>query len=498
MNNASFYELLADGLQLWLKGEQIGFKVFQGKLSPELREKLVAAKPDLLRTLLPGRRYSLCSFPQQRLWFLEQFEGASPVYNIHATHMLCGKLNMSALQQSVDRLIQRHEAFRTSFHALDGQPYQQIHDSMMLQIPVKDLSAESEANQPAKLQQLLVEEVETEFELETAPLIRVKLYKLAEEKHALLILTHHIIFDGWSLGLTINELSANYSAICAGEDSETTMPGVQYSDHVMWQREWFLGDGAQRQLDYWTEKLSGELAPLELPYDKPRPPIQSIDGDVEFDRFEADLIQKMSERARQENVSLFMFLVTAVNVLIMRYSNQEDILLGMPVANRKRKEVESIVGYFANTLVLRNDLSGNPTFSEMLQRVRAVCLEAFNNEDTPFEQIVGVLQPERDRSRTPIFQAMVSYDETASHARSMGELTMERLSVERKVARTDLAIWLTKESDHIRFAFEYASHLFERNTIKRLVAGMKSLAEAAAADTSIAISELPVMPAQEE
>jgi len=494
MNSKMLYELLSDGLQIWLKGDQIGFKVFQGKLSPELREKLIAAKPELLSNLLSDRRYSLCSFPQQRLWFLEQFDGANPVYNIHATHLLEGELNIDALQQSVNRLLKRHEAFRTSFHDIDGQPYQQIHDAVSLPIPVVDLTTIAENDRDKKLQELLVSEVETEFDLSKAPLIRVKLFKLEPDKHALLLLTHHIIFDGWSRGLTINELSETYSAICNGNLADETMPSVQYSDHVMWQREWFKGDNAQKQLEYWTEKLSGELAPLELPFDMPRPPIQSTEGGVVFGTLDPELVSKLSQRAREENVSLFMYLITIANLLMHRFSNQTDILLGMPVANRKRKEVEGVIGYFANTLVLRNDLAGDPTFRELLGKVRAVCLEAFNNEDTPFEQIVGALQPERDRSRTPIFQSMFSYIEEVDHASAMGDVKMSRLLVERQVARTDLAMWFTKNGEQIRYAFEYASQLFEHATMQQLVTGFKILAEAAAENPESRISALPAMP----
>ncbi|MGH1362058.1 MAG: amino acid adenylation domain-containing protein [Calditrichia bacterium] len=493
----SLPDLLAEGLQLWLKGpDQLGFKAPRGKLSPELKEKLIAAKPELLVTLERNRKYAACSFAQHRLWFLEQLDGANPVYNIHATHMLEGELNVEALQNSITKVLQRHDSLRTVFDAADGQPFQVIADSVEFELQQTDLTAVEESLRDEAIEHHLQKAAVDTFDLQQGPLIRFSLYKLSDTRHAFMILTHHIIFDGISLGLLINELSASYEALISGKEPDLPQLQSSYADHVSWQRQWFSGDVAQKQLDYWKNKLAGDLESLNLPLDYQRPQIQDTSGDILFSEIPQELLNRLDATAKQHKVSLFMLLVTAVNVLLSRYCSQDDILLGLPVANRSRKKVESTVGYFANTLVLRTNLADEPTFAEMLQRVRTVCLDAYNHEDAPFEQVVSAVQPAQDRSRTPLFQAMVSYDEAVNHARKLGEVTMERMPIRSRAARTDLTIWMSKEIDSIRFAFEYATKLFRPETIRRMMDGFLALLEAVVLDTSLPISILPVITAE--
>ncbi|MGH1366945.1 MAG: condensation domain-containing protein, partial [Calditrichia bacterium] len=497
MSNAPLTELLAAGLQLWRKGEQLGFKAPRGKMQPELRDRLVAAKPHLLEELQEGCRYSLCSFAQQRLWFLEQLEGASPVYNVNGGLKIEGTLNTAAFRKSLQAVVQRHQAFRTAFRDEKGTPYQMIFDEINVELPVVDLTSYGD-NAENELRNLMRAKSNEVFVLDQAPLIKTVLYKISEEHHVLFFMTHHIVFDGWSSGIVLRELSHLYESETKGIESSLQPLEVDYSDHVIQQRNWFEGAEASRQLDYWNEKLAGELPVLEMPADKPRPAMQSTRGEMMFNQLSGDLITKLHERAREENVSLFMLLLAASNILLARYTNQQDILLGMPVANRKNKDLENIVGFFANTLVLRNDMTGNPTFSELLQRTRETTLQALNHEDTPFEQIVESLRPERDLSRTPIFQAMISYEEDHLSNDFFGDLQTTALHVESQISRTDLTFWFYHGEGYLNVKLEYCIDLFNSESAERWMQSFETLLNAIAVDTSVAISELPVMPAQEE
>ena len=358
---------------------------------------------------------------------------------------------------------------------------------------METLSAASADEREKRLQERLLQLARSVFPLDTGPLFKVHLFRLGDNEHVFFLLIHHIVFDGLSASLVMRELSELYGAGVKGE-ALPPREGADYSDHVMWQREWFASDDAQKQLAFWKEQLSGELPVLELPADKARPPRQSINGDSLYQIVDGKLLEQLQQCAREHNASLFMLLTAALNLLLGRYAGQDDVILGLPVANRRRQETEQVIGYFANTLALRNRLDYGQSFRDFLAQVRRVCLDAFSHEDTPFEQLVEVLQPERDMSRTPIFQAMFSYEEREDMTATLGELPLELVEVDGKVARTDLAIWIYREAGRLRCAWEYCADLFHEDTIARMQAGFRTLLEAIAADPSQQLGRLPVMP----
>jgi len=491
-------ELLNEGLQLWLKGEeQLGFKAPAGKLSPELKEKLIAAKPELLKTMQPDRRYAPCSSGQHRLWFLEQLEGPNPVYNIFQTHEIAGELNPDTLQRCLDILVDRHDAFRTTFSSIDGQPFQVVHQVLQNQVEFMEFPGQENISSES-LQSLLSEKAELVFDLQNGPLLKCELIKLAADRYVFMVICHHIVSDGLSMGLFFNELDTIYAALEQNVEPELKPLKVSFSDHVSTQLNWNRRAEAEAQLKYWLDKLAGSLEPLQLPLDKERPGVQSSKGDLLFGALSPELYSKVEKRARESQVSVFMYLTTVLNILLSRFSGQNTVLLGLPVANRENQGTDSIIGYFANTVVLRTDILEGQPFDELLMQVRSGVLEALSNQDTMFEDIVNGLNVERDRSRTPIFQTLISYEEVEHSQRTLGSLPLKNLEVPGKRARTDLSIWISKDPDTLRFGFEYATSLFHKHSIQRLLDSFIHLLEASVANIKQPISELSLLPAGEK
>lgn len=485
-------ELLNEGLQLWLKGEeQLGFKAPAGKISPDLKERLIAGKPDLLKTMRPGRRYSPCSSGQHRLWFLEELEGPSPVYTIFLTFRLDGTFSREMLQKSLDLLSSRHASFRTTFEAIDGQPLQVIHDEMELPVIFTDLS-DVEIEESSLVDTHLKKRTEHIFDLKNGPLWRCELLKLSPDVHVLMLLCHHIVSDGVSMSIVLKELDLIYNALEEGRQPEFE-DAAAFSDFVCRRIEWSRGEDAEHQLKYWTAQLKDCKTPLQLPLDKDRPQLQSSKGDLLFGALDSELQAAIDRKAREEQVSVFMYLTTAVNIFLARFSRQDTILLGLPVANRESRDVSNTVGYFANTLVLKSSVDLRKSFKETLKQVRKTSLEAFKHQDTPFEEIVNALDVERDRSRTPVFQALLSYEENSAKPPTFGSVKMKRLEVAGNVARTDLSIWISKESGETRFGFEYATSLFEPESIRRMMDAFVAILKASVLDVEMPVYKLPMM-----
>ncbi|HKR94175.1 MAG TPA: condensation domain-containing protein, partial [Candidatus Angelobacter sp.] len=378
------------------------------ELAERVEEELGKAAPRLTAI---GRRDETgaslpLSFAQQRLWFLDQLEPGNAVYNIPGSVRLRGALDHAALRQSLNEIIKRHEALRTRFVELDGQPVQVIEPVLELPIEVLDLSAMSATEGEVEAQRLATAEAALPFDLTSGPLLRVKLLQLAAEEHVLLLTMHHIISDGWSLGVLVREVGALYQAFTEGSASPLPALPIQYADYAVWQREQLRSEVLAEQLSYWREQLSGAPAVLELPTDHVRPAVKSYRGARERLELNAELTAALRVLSREQGVTLFMVLLAAFKVLLWRYAGQADVVVGTPIANRQQSEIEGLIGFFVNTLALRTSIEGSESFTNLLKRVREVCLGAYQHQDVPFEMVVEELAVERALNQTPIFQVM--------------------------------------------------------------------------------------------
>ncbi|HEX8177814.1 MAG TPA: amino acid adenylation domain-containing protein [Pyrinomonadaceae bacterium] len=433
------------------------------------------------------------SHAQQRLWFFDQLEPGSPMYNCPGAVRLKGRLQLKAFEQALNEVIRRHESLRTTFTTIEGQPVQLVHEPWRLTVPVVDLSELSEAKRDAASLQLAMQEAVRPFNLEQGPLLRVTLLRLSEEEHLALLTMRHIISDGWSVGILVNEVATCYDALCTGLPPQLPDLPIQYADYAAWQRESWQGESLERQLDYWREQLSGNLPILELPTDKPRPAIKSFRGAHRNLLLPVELMQALKDLSQREGVTLFMTLLATYAVLLRRYSGQEDICIGTPIAGRTRKETEGLIGFFVNTLVLRVDLTGHPTFRELLHRVREVALGAYANQDVPFERLVDELGTERALSHTPLFQAMFVLQNAPRDELHLAGLTLQRVEVESQAAKFDLTLAMEEMREGLMVRLEYNTDLFEADTISRLCQHLQLLLEDVARQPHLRLMELSLL-----
>ncbi|MFI3197899.1 MAG: amino acid adenylation domain-containing protein [Methylococcaceae bacterium] len=437
------------------------------------------------------------SFAQQRLWFLDQLLGASSLYNIPWAIQLNGKLDVSAVQQSLRTIVARHEVLRTCFVEQDGEPVQVISDSVDFVCPLVDLSTLPLNSQDGKIQELLAAEGNKPFALKETPLIRATLFKLAEQEHILLVTFHHSVADGWSMGVFSRELASFYEAFNLGQASANLpeLP-IQYADYTVWQREWLQGEVLEKQLSYWKTQLA-DLTVLELPTDKHRPMQLSYRGARQTIHLSAALTQRLKSLSQQHNVTFFMTLLAAFQVLLHRYSGQDDIVVGSPIAGRNRQELENLIGFFVNTLVLRTDLSGTPSFVQLLSRVRETCLGAYAHQDLPFEKLVAELQVQRDMNRNPLFQVMLVLQPLELQAMQLPGLTISSFPLTNETAKFDLLFSLVEHPDGLTGTIEYSTDLFNAQTITRLVGHFQTLLEAVVEQPETSIAQLPLLTARE-
>ncbi|AUB41615.1 Glutamate-1-semialdehyde aminotransferase [Nostoc flagelliforme CCNUN1] len=438
------------------------------------------------------------SFAQQRLWFFDQFEPGSPSYNLPRTVRLQGKLNIDALSASLSDIIKRHEILRTSFAISDGQPIQVISPSVNLKLPVVDLQHIPQQQREVELYRLAKEEAQTGFDLTQAPLLRVKLLRLDGEDHVILLTFHHIVSDGWSTDILIREVAAVYTTFCAGRPSSLPQLPIQYADFAVWQRQWLEGEALNNQLAYWQKQLSGELPILQLPTDRPRPTVQTYAGKTLSFVLPTSLSEGLKTLSKQEGVTLFMTLLAAFKTLLYRYTNQTDILVGSPIANRNRAEIENLIGFFINTLVLRSNLSGNPTFRDLLKQVREVALGAYAHQDLPFEKLVEEIQPERNLSHNPLFQVMFVLQNAPMRQLELSGLRVEPLENNSTTAKFDLTLVIEDVEQGLIANFEYNTDLFDEITISRLAANFEVLLTGIVTNLQHHLSELPLLTATEE
>ena len=437
------------------------------------------------------------SFAQQRLWFLDQLEPGSPLYNNSAAVRLTGPLDAAVLERSLNEIVRRHEVLRTVFRSEGGRPVQVILPELKLACPVVDLSGLTGAEQTAEISRLISEQGSQPFQLGSGPLLRFTLVRLGDTEHAGLLTMHHIISDGWSVGVLLNELAPIYEAFLRSEPSPLPELRIQYADFAAWQREWLRGETLEKQVAYWKDQLAGCPLHLDLTTDRPRPPLQSFRGATLYRSLPRPTAGALGALCRAEDVTPFMALLAAFQTLLCRYTGQEDIAVGTPIAGRNFAETEGLIGFFVNTLVMRTRLAGNPTFRELLARVRQVSLGAYSNQDLPFERLVEELQPERDLSRTPLVQVMFVLQNAPMQPRHLPGLAMRRLEVDSGTAKFDLTLFAEQDGDDLRLAFNYNTDLFDRATIERMAAHFDTLLGAAAADPSLRIWDLPLLSAAE-
>ena len=399
------------------------------------------------------------SFAQQRLWFLDRLLPNKAAYNIPTVWRLRGQLDALALERSLNELVARHETLRTRFVLSGDAPVQVIGPPSAVALPITDLSAMPQAEREARARQITDTEAHQPFDLEAGPLLRAQLLRLAAEEHLLLLNVHHIVSDGWSMGVLWRELSSLYTAFVSGHAPDLPRLPIQYADYAVWQREWLQGEVLEGQLAYWKEKLA-DLSTLELPTDRPRPPVPSYQGaHLTFD-LPAPLTQALKELGRREGATLFMTLLAAFQVLLHRYSGQDDIAVGTPIAGRGRTELEGLIGFFVNTLVLRSDLAGNPAFTELLARVRETALGAYTHQDLPFEKLVEELSPSRDISRNPLFDVMINQVDSSEPSLDFSGLVARQIPLSSASAKFAITLYIRTRAHGVELRLVYQSELF--------------------------------------
>ncbi|HVG22328.1 MAG TPA: amino acid adenylation domain-containing protein [Blastocatellia bacterium] len=433
------------------------------------------------------------SFSQERLWLLDQIEPDSPAYNLIRAVSLEGMLDDSALEQSFNEIVRRHESLRTSFPVVEGRPVQAIAPALTISLPITDLQALSETERQAEIFRLCAEEVRRPFDLANGPVLRANLLRVGRTKHILILSTHHIVSDAWSAGVMIRELATLYEAFINGRPSPLPPLAVQYADFAVWQREWLQGNVLETQLSYWRQQLADHPSDLPLPADHPRPSVRSFRGATESFVIPAALTESLKALSQREGATLFMTLIATFKTLLYRYTQSKDIVIGSPIANRNRPEIEGLIGFFINTLVFRTDFSGDPTFQELLARVRKTCLEAFAHQDLPFERMVEELQPQRDIGRTPFFQVMFVLQNVRLPDLKLAGLDVSLLEVKNTVSKFDLTLNMAEGPEGIIASFDYSVDLFESSTISRMLRHLRAVLESVAVNPRQRLSEIPML-----
>ncbi|MGB3532436.1 MAG: amino acid adenylation domain-containing protein [Microcoleaceae cyanobacterium] len=438
------------------------------------------------------------SFAQQRLWFLEQLQPDTATYNIPTAVRLTGELNIAVFQQSLNEIIRRHEILRTNFILKDNQPIQVISADATLTINQLDLQYLETSEQETEVIRLMTQDAQKPFNLAEDLLLRVTLLKLNQAECVVLFTLHHIISDAWSMEILIDEWVTLYTAFCQQKPSVLPNLSIQYADFAIWQRQWLQGEVLEQQLSYWKNKLNGTLPILQLPTDFPRARIQTFQGANQTFAFSADLTNQIKHLAQTEGVTLFILLLTVLKVLLYRYTGLEDIIIGSPVANRNRKQIEGLIGFFVNTLVLRSDLKGNPSFIELLERVKTTTWEAYDHQDLPFEKLVEDIHPQRDLSYNPLFQVKFRLENAPQTDFKLPGLTLSSLKQTNPTAKLDLSVDIYETSSGLVGGFEYNRDLFKPETISRMVEHFQILLEEIIKNPEQKIGELCFLSQKEQ
>ncbi|HJT58387.1 MAG TPA: amino acid adenylation domain-containing protein [Ktedonobacteraceae bacterium] len=505
-------------VQLWTEGDRLRFNAPKGVLTPALRAALAEKKAEIIE-ILSEANVGACSAPsslissakergelplssaQQGLWFLNQLAPSTSNYTIPGAICLDGRLDIVAMAQSLNEIVRRHEILRTTFTPVDGRPVQVVAPALDLPLPFIDLSRLSEAKRKAETLRLIAEQTQRPFDLARGPLLRASLLRLGSREHVLQIFTPHIIFDDWSMGIFVQELATLYEAFAASKPSSLPVPAHQYADYALWQQQWIAGEDYNAQLDYWQRQLDGMPQLLDLPTDRPRPPVRTFQDGYHTCTLSRALTERLKALSRQEGVTLFMTLLATFQVLLYRYTGQQDIAVGTPVANRMRTEFERVMGCFVNPLVLRTDLSGNPTFRELLGRVREVALGAYTHQELPFERLVEAMVPKRNLSYTPFIQVMFVLQNAPMPTFETMGLALRQWRLEDETDQLDLCISMTEDlrlsitevEGKLTALLKYNQELFEAATISQMMGHLQTLLESVTAYPEQPISTLPLL-----
>jgi amino acid adenylation domain-containing protein/non-ribosomal peptide synthase protein (TIGR01720 family) len=501
-------------IKLWLEEEKLKYQAPQGAMTPEIKQEIGTRKPEILAFLrsaiTPSKTFESVispvarsedlplSFAQQRMWFIYQMDQQNSAYNEALTIRLTGRLNIDILEQTINAIIQRHESLRTTFPMVEGKPIQKIAPFLkikLLVVNLKDIPQE-------QIDKRIIEELQKPFDLTQAPLLRCTLFDLGYENYILVNVFHHIIIDGWSKGILFKELSEFYQAFLSNSTVDLPELTIQYADFAVWQRQWLQGEILENQLNYWKKQLTAAPLLLELPTDKPRPANPNFRGHSISFQINSELTEKLKLLSQKSGATLFMTLLAALNTLLFRYSGQDDILIGTPTANRNRQEIEPLIGFFVNTLVLRNSLEGNPAFSGLLQQARNVVLEAYANQDVPFEQVVDALEIERSLSYNPLFQVMFALQNAPLNSLELPHLKAQYLAVKHQRIKFDLSLILeeieTEQGSYLEGFWEYDSDLFTVERITRMVGHFQTLLKGIVANPQQTVRELPLLTESEK
>ena len=497
--------LQAKGVKIWIDGDQLGCRAPKGVMTADIQQELKKRKTEILaflkeaQTATQSNSFPLVpvsrdeelplSFSQQRMWFLYQLDKESPFYNESLQVRIVGKLSVTALEQSINEIICRHEALRTSFAVREGIPFQAIASTVTINIPVVDLQGLPEAS----VQQIVTQEVRKPFDLDNIPLLRATLLRQEVESHLLILTMHHIITDGWSMGIFFKELEVLYHAFTKGQPNPLPELTIQYADFAVWQRKWLTKEVQEKQLEYWKQQLADAPPLLELPTDYPRPPVQTFSGATKKFQIEEHLTSQLLILSQKSGVTLFMTLLAAFGILLHRYSGQDDICIGSPFANRNHQETETLIGCFVNTLVLRTQIEENPSFSQFLQQIRSIVWDAHAHQDVPFEQVVEALQPERSLGYNPLFQVMFVLENFSLDTLDLPNISLTPEMVDRGTSQFDLSLSIWQTQKGLIGSWEYNSDLFEADTIARMTAHFQTMLSAIAAHPDQRIGELPLL-----
>ncbi|MBC8427731.1 AMP-binding protein [bacterium] len=460
-------------------------KRLRDALTPHAEQQSIPRRPD--QDLVP------LSFAQERFWFLNQLDPGNPAYNRPMALRLTGSLDMIALEQALSEILRRHEVLRATFSSVEGRPVQVIAPARPLNLPMVDLSELSPIKRKSQAMRLATEEAQRPFDLAQAPLLRATLLRLDGEEHVLLLVMHHMVFDAWSAKVFIKEFTALYEAFSAGNPSPLSEQPIQYADFAYWQRQWLQGEALETQLSYWKEQLAGAPPVLELPTDRPRSAIQTYRGSRESVALSTDLSEALKALSQREGITLFMTLLAAFKTLLYRYTGQEDIVVGSPIAGRTRVETEGLIGLFINTLVLRINLSGNPTFQELLGQVREVALGAYAHQALPFEKLVEELKPERDLSRTPLFQVMFNLENLPKETIETQSLSIDEFEFDSGTVAFDLALEMVEKAEGLSCLLRYNTDLFDTTTISRMLGHYQTLLQGIVTNPNRRLSDLPLL-----
>ncbi len=501
-------------VRVWADDKQLRASAPDGVLTPELRAQLSARKAEILAFLHHANQASQntrdipkitreglipLSFSQQRIWFFDQLQPQNPAYNIPASVRLIGPLNLSAVQASIHEIVQRHEVLRTSFGSMDGQPFQRIAPSLLLPMPIVDLRSVPVSERESTARQAVHEEAQRPFDLAGGPLLRVSFLRLSDDEHVLLFTIYHVISDDWSMGVFVGELAALYPAFANGQPSPLMELPIQYADYAVWQRSEAHSQVLQSQLAFWQERLAPLAGQPPIPTDRPRQPTQTYHGERRFRMFPETLAVQLKALSQQEESTLFMVLLAGINILLRQYRGGNQIVVGSPVAGRNKREIEELIGFFVNTVVLRTDLADDPSFRELLVRVREVTTSAYAHQDVPFEQVVESLRFQRDQNQGAPFQVFFNMLNAASQQVEIPGLKIKPFSdfiigAPDIGAKFDLTFVAVEHPRGLQVDISYNVDLFEPETMDWLLAHLQTILENVVADPGLSLSAIPNLP----